>query len=222
METVPHITWLGHASFQFVDTHGNCIYYVDPFELPNKPLDKADLLFITHAHPDHLSPHDIAPLVKEDTCVIAPIDCLEKLTLGEDQQYPILPGEEHTVKGFHFITIPAYNVDAEKRSFHPKANNWVGYVFTLNGKKIYHAGDTDIIPEMETLASLHIDIALLPMGGTYTMDVTQAAQAANIITAKITIPMHYKKLLGDGYKQAEEQFKKLVTKSHVVILDEVS
>jgi len=222
MDVVHNISWFGHASFQFTDTNGNRIYYVDPFELPNKPLEKADLLFITHAHSDHLSPDDIAPLLQPDTTIIAPIDCLEKLHLPEDQQYPILPNEEHTVKGFHFLTVPAYNISPEKLSFHPQANNWVGYVFTLNGKKIYHAGDTDIIPEMEILSRLHLDIAMLPIGGIYTMDVEEAARAANMIAAKITIPMHYRRLLGENYKATEEQFKTLVTNSQVLILPQVS
>lgn len=223
MESLSDITWFGHASFQFVDEDGKRIYYVDPFQMPiDRSLEKADLLFITHAHPDHLSPSDIAPLLKSDTTVIAPIDCLEKLHLSKQQQYPILPNEQHIVKGFSFLTLPAYNTHAQKRSFHPQENNWVGYVFTLNGKKIYHAGDTDLIPEMETLAALHLDIALLPIGGTYTMDVEEAARAANMIAAKTTIPMHYRRLLGDAYKEAEEAFKKLVTNSTVVILSQIS
>lgn len=222
MEALQDINWFGHASFSFLDKNGNHIYYIDPFELPKKPLEKADIIFITHVHSDHLSPSDLMPLIKEDTIVVAPIDCLDKLDLLESQKYPVLPHKEHVVKGVEFVTIPAYNTDTSKRSYHPKENNWVGYVITINDQKIYHAGDTDIIPEMETLSSLHIDVALLPIGGTYTMDVTQAAQAANMIHAKITIPMHYKKLLGDQYKQAEEQFKKLVTKSKVVILPEGS
>lgn len=222
MDAVRNITWFGHASFQFTDENEKRIYYVDPFEMPSKPLEKADLLFITHAHSDHLSPDDIAPLLQPDTTIIAPIDCLETLHLSEAQQYPILPNEEHTVKGFHFLTIPAYNISPEKLSFHPPENNWVGYVFTLNGQKIYHAGDTDIIPEMNVLSRLHLDIAMLPIGGTYTMDVEEAARAANLIAAKTTIPMHYKKLLGDTYKAAEEQFKTLVTNSEVLILPQVS
>jgi L-ascorbate metabolism protein UlaG (beta-lactamase superfamily) len=222
MDSLRSITWYGHASFSFVDENGNCIYYIDPFELPQKPLEKADLIFITHAHADHLSPKDLTPLLKEDTCVIAPIDCLEHIELLENQKYPVQPHENHVVKGIEFITIPAYNTHPQRLKAHPKENNWVGYVITINGKKMYHAGDTDSIPEMETLTSLHLDVAMLPIGGTYTMDVTEAAQVANNIQAKITIPMHYKKLLGDRYKEAEEQFKKLVATSEVVIMEEIA
>lgn len=225
METLKDIKWFGHASFSFIDKNGNRIYYIDPFQLPNPPADgpltRADIIFITHAHPDHLSPHDLSHLLKEETCVIAPIDCLEKLQLTQDQQYPVQPHEDHIVKGIEFITLPAYNTHKDRLSAHPKAKNWVGYVITLNGKKFYHAGDTDFIPEMETLAALHIDVAMLPMGGTYTMDAEEAAKAANTISAKITIPMHYKMLLGENYKNAEQQFQKLVTNSKVIFLEEV-
>jgi L-ascorbate metabolism protein UlaG (beta-lactamase superfamily) len=221
MEELKHIVWFGHAGFMLTDTNGNRIYYIDPFQLPKKPLEKADMLFITHAHPDHLSPHDLKPLLQEDTSVIAPIDCIESLHLTDNQQYPVMPHEEHIVKGVEFITLPAYNTHKDRLSFHPKSKNWVGYVLTLNGKKIYHAGDTDFIPEMETLHALHIDIALLPIGGTYTMDVEQAAHAANTIGAKMTIPMHYKMLLEEKTKEAEETFQNLVTNSKVVFLEEV-
>jgi L-ascorbate metabolism protein UlaG (beta-lactamase superfamily) len=183
-------------------------------------MEKADLIFITHAHADHFSPNDLKPLLKDDTCVIAPIDCLERLALSENQKYPVQPHENHVVKGIEFVTIPAYNTHPQRLQAHPKENNWVGYVLTLNGAKIYHAGDTDIIAEMDTLKSLHLDIAMLPMGGTFTMDVADAAKAANIIAAKITIPMHYKKLLGDTAKAAEQQFKTLVRNSTVVFLEE--
>lgn len=222
MEQLSDITWFGHASFLFIDHTGKRIYYIDPFSLPHIPHEKADLIFITHAHADHLSPQDLIPLVKEDTCVIAPIDCLEKLDLSENQQYPVEPGAEHVVKGVEFVTIPAYNTHPDRLSAHPKANNWVGYVITLHGKKLYHAGDTDIIPEMETLEALHLDVAMLPIGGTYTMNVADAIQAANIIKAKITVPMHYRKLLGEGYKGAEQTFIKQVTNSKVVILPQVA
>ena len=109
----------------------------------------------------------------------------------------------------------------QRLSFHPKANNWVGYIFELNGQKIYHAGDTDFTEEMRNLKNLNLDVALLPIGGTYTMDVQEAAEAANEIAAKTTIPMHYKNLVGENYKSIEEEFKRLVKNSKVVILKEL-
>jgi L-ascorbate metabolism protein UlaG (beta-lactamase superfamily) len=97
----------------------------------------------------------------------------------------------------------------------------VGYIFKLNGKKIYHAGDTDFIQEMKLLKDDNLDVAMLPIGGTYTMEVDEAARAANVICAKITIPMHYRRLLGEKSDEAEEKFKKIVTNSKVIILEEL-
>lgn len=222
MEKLSFVTWLGHSSFYFTEeVSEKRVYYIDPLDLHQTNLPKADLLFITHAHSDHCSPQDAQKIMTNDTTVIAPIDCLENLQVPQNQQYPITPHESHTVKDFSFITLPAYNVDPNRLYAHPKENNWVGYVFTINNKKIYHAGDTDIIPEMETLKNLHLDIALLPMGGTYTMDAHEAAQAANIIQAKVTVPMHYKRLLGGSYTEAEDILKKEVIKSTVVIMKEL-
>lgn len=222
MNEINNIVWLGHASFFFTDKEsGNRIYYVDPFDLRQTNLEKGDLIFITHAHYDHLSFEDVKKIIKSESIVIAPIDCLEKMNIDEYQTYPVSPNQTYSVKGFSFLTIPAYNTHPEKQSFHPKANNWVGYIFTLNGKKIYHAGDTDFTPEMKTLKEMNLDITMLPIGGTYTMDVEEAAQAANAIAAKITIPMHYKRLLKENSQEAEEQLKNLVTNSQVVVLEEL-
>lgn len=216
----PDITWFGHASFVFLDkATGQKIYYVDPFELPEKPLEKADIVFITHAHPDHLSEGDINRILKDDTVVVATPDSLETLNIS-NKKYPVEPNEKYDVKGFNFETVPAYNINPRRLQAHPKANNWVGYIFDINGKKIYHAGDTDFIPEMRDLASKKLDIAMLPMGGTYTMDVFEMINAANTIRAKYTVPMHYKRLLGENYKLAEEKLKKGVTNSQAVILPE--
>ena len=216
-----NIEWLGHSSFSFVDENGNRIYYVDPFDLKPQKLEKADLIFITHAHPDHFSQTDIQKIIKGDTIVIAPPDILEKIDISRDRKMLVEPSIEYEIKTFKFQTVPAYNNHPEKLSFHPKENNWVGYIFELNGKKIYHAGDTDFIPEMKSLADLHLYIAMLPIGGHYTMDEKEASVAANIIAAEFTIPMHYKKLLGEKHKDAEETFKKLVTHSEVIILEEL-
>ena len=216
-----NINWLGHASFCFSDKSLNMIYFVDPFQIGNRKLESADIIFITHAHFDHFSKADIGKILKEDTFVIAPVDILEKINLPAGRQVSVKPDEEYEVKGFSFSTIPAYNNHPEKLKFHPKANNWVGYIFELNGQKIYHAGDTDFTEEMRNLKNLNLDVALLPIGGTYTMDVQEAAEAANEIAAKTTIPMHYKNLVGENYKSIEEEFKRLVKNSKVVILKEL-
>ncbi|MEX2007217.1 MAG: MBL fold metallo-hydrolase [Candidatus Levyibacteriota bacterium] len=222
MENFNDITWFGHASFMFVDSKtGQKIYYVDPFQLPSQDLDKADIVFVTHAHHDHLSEGDINHILKEDTVVVATSDSLETLSISA-KKYPVEPNRQYDVRGFNFETVPAYNTNPQKLNFHPKSNNWVGYIFEINGKKIYHAGDTDFIPEMRDLASKNLDIAMLPMGGTYTMDVEEMIEAANAISAKYTIPMHYKRLLGEKAKEAEEKLKSGVKNSQVLILEEVS
>lgn len=221
MKNIDEIKWFGHASFSFVDNNGNRIYYVDPFDLKVKKLEQADIIFITHAHSDHFSPGDIAKILKDNTVVVATVDVLGKINISDEQKFEVSPNQEYTIKGFSFRTIPAYNNHPDKLNFHPKVNNWVGYIFNLNGKKIYHAGDTDFIEEMKLLRDEHLDVAMLPMGGTYTMDVDEAAQAANAICAKITIPMHYRRLLGEKSDDTEEKLKKLVTNSKVVILEEL-
>jgi L-ascorbate metabolism protein UlaG (beta-lactamase superfamily) len=229
----PSLTWFGHASFSFVDQNGKRIYYVDPFNLPALSLPKGDLIFITHAHYDHFSQDDINKVLKSDTIVIAPPDILAKIDRNEALKQTVEPNKNYEIKpahhasqgdaggGFQFQTIPAYNTHPDKLDFHPKANHWVGYIFQLNGKKIYHAGDTDFIPEMKVLKDLNLDVVMLPIGGKFTMEVEEAAQAANAIAAKITIPMHYRRLNPSNYQELEETFKKLVTNSKVEILEEL-
>lgn len=215
------LTWIGHASFFFTDKNGNKIYFIDPFQLTKK-LTPADVIFITHAHPDHFSQNDIEKILKGTTIIVAPIDILEKINIEKARKVKVEPNKSYEINGFSFSTIPAYNNKADKLDFHPKTNNWVGYIFNLNGQKVYHAGDTDFISEMKSLDKLGIDIAMLPIGGTYTMGYEEAAEAANAICAKTTIPMHYKALVGENYKKIEDEFKKLVTNSKVVILEELA
>ena len=217
-----NINWLGHASFFFLDENGNRVYFVDPFQLGERSLEKADIIFITHAHPDHFSQEDIDKIIKSDTNIVATLDVLEKIDISDDKKIKVEPNKEYAIKGFTFSTIAAYNNKPGRLNFHPKENNWVGYIFDLNGKKIYHAGDTDFTEEMKNLKNLNLDIAMLPIGGTYTMDAEEAALAANEINAKITIPMHYKNLLGEKYREETEKFKKLVTNSKVLVLEELN
>ncbi len=218
-----NIRWFGHASFAITDSsNGNLIYFIDPYELPSSNSDKADLVFVTHAHHDHLSLGDIDHILKPETTVIATPDSLGTLKIPDQQKFEVTPNNTYEVKGTKFETVPAYNIKPDRSNFHPKLNNWVGYILFVNNQKIYHAGDTDFIPEMEDLASKSLDIAMLPMGGTYTMEVEEMIEAANAIAAKVTIPMHYRRLLGDKYKQAEEKLKSGVKNSKVVILEEIS
>lgn len=215
-----NIKWFGHASFLFTDEKGNKIYYVDPFDLKGEKFAPADLIFITHAHPDHCSLESVMKILKGDSVLIAPPDCLNLIDV-KNEKNPVEPNKSYEVKGFKFSTIPAYNHRPGREELHPRRNNWVGYIFELNGKKIYHAGDTDFTDEMKNLKALNLDVAMLPIGGKFTMDVNEAIEAANYIAAKVTIPMHYKRLLGDSYKEAEEKLKQVVTNSKVIILEEL-
>lgn len=223
MENVNDIKWLGNAGFYFKDPgSGMVTYYVDPFSLKQKTLPKGDLIFITHAHSDHFSVNDINSIAKDNSFIFLPHDCIDKLDWKYERKISVKPGDSVNFRpGFSFKTIPAYNNKPERINFHPKKNDWVGYIFEFGKTKIYHAGDTDFIEEMKALKDLNLDVAMLPIGGTYTMDTEEAALAANAICAKVTVPMHYKNQIGPDYKEAEEKFKNLVTNSKVVILEEL-
>lgn len=213
------IKWFGHASFSITDfVNGSKIYFLDPFDLKNAQ-EKADIVFITHVHSDHCSPEDLRKILKDSTVIVSVPGCVDKMSLP-NKIIHAEPNKGYTINGIIVKTVPAYNVKPERAQFHPKSNNWVGYIIFVNSKSIYHAGDTDFIPEMKELAKEQLTVAMLPMGGTYTMDVNEAIEAANAIQAEVTIPMHYKRLLGAGYKDAEQKFIKGV-KGKVLILDDL-
>lgn len=190
---------LCHSSIKI--TKGSIIYF-DPFKI-NKEYHDADIIFITHSHYDHYSEEDINTVRKEDTQIVAPLDLLDNLlTLGFTKNNITLvkPNETYTVKGLSFKTIPAYNTN---KNFHPKANNWVGYLVTIDNMTYYIAGDTDITEENRNVSC---DVAFIPIGGTYTMDYKEAAELINEIKSKVAIPTHYGKIIGnikDGQKFAE-------------------
>ncbi len=214
------IRWLGHASFMLTDrASGNRIYYVDPFEFKGSSYEKADIIFITHAHYDHCDLSAVKKILKPTTVIVVPSGCREKLNLSAEFVGAV-PNRDYDIKGFKFRTVPAYNIRPERLQYHPRSNSWVGYIFTINNQTVYHAGDTDFIDEMKNLGK--INVAMLPIGGTYTMDVDEAVAAANAISADVTIPMHYRSLLGNNYKSAEEKFKAGVKNGKVVVLEEVA
>lgn len=179
------ITWLGHASFKIKNKK---TIYFDPFQLKGKP-EPADIIFISHEHYDHCSEEDIKKIQKESTILIGPKDALEKLS-GKNKK-EVKPYDRLEIEGYRIETIPAYNIDKE---FHPKEKNWVGFIVEIDGKRIYHAGDTDFIPEMKDLKNIYI--ALLPVSGTYVMNVEEAIKAAESFKPEIVIPMHYGSIIG--------------------------
>ena len=169
------ITWLKHAGFRIKDS---VVIYIDPYDV-TKELEKADVILVTHDHFDHMDMKSIRNLSKSDTVIVHPKGC----TIEGYQTCEVMEEDKVTVKGIEIQSVPAYNVD---KPFH-KAG-CVGYIINIDGVKIYHAGDTDRIPEMK---NIEVDIALLPIGGTYTMNVKEAIEAAKDIKAKYYIPMHY-------------------------------
>lgn len=191
-----NLFWIGHAGF-YIKTDNSTIF-IDPFEIRNLS-EKADLILITHAHFDHCSEEDVRKVMKDNTTIIAAEQCKLPFAAATAK-----PGFKSEVDGIKIEAVPAYNMEKERRQFHPKANNWVGYIITADNTRFYHAGDTDFIPEMK---SVKADVAMLPMGGTYTMDADEAIEASNAIGAKVSIPIHYKHLLGrEGSAQAEKRF----------------
>lgn len=197
-----NIHWLGHDTFKLT---GSKTIYFDPYEI--KGTGAADIICVTHDHFDHCVPDDIKKLQGPQTVVVAPADCAAKIA---GNVKTIKPGEKLTVEGVEIEAVPAYNTN---KKFHPKANGWIGYIITLDGTRIYHAGDTDRIPEMKKVKA---DIALLPVSGTYVMTADEAVQAALDINPKIAIPMHYGSIVGDA--NDAQQFKGLLAgKVEVVI-----
>lgn len=175
------------------------IIYIDPFRI-NEEKHDADLILITHDHYDHYSPEDINKIIKEDTIIIAP-KTVKELNNKENIIF-VEPNKTYNIKGYKIVTIPAYNIN---KHFHPKENNWVGYIIEMEDLKYYIAGDTDITPENK---QVECDVALIPIGGTYTMDYKEASELINIIKPKIAIPTHYGSIVGDITDG--EKFKKLI------------
>jgi L-ascorbate metabolism protein UlaG (beta-lactamase superfamily) len=194
-EMIEHIHWLGHDTFKIV---GEKVIYTDPFKI--KKSDTADIILITHEHYDHCSPDDVKKIQKNDTVIVATDDCAGKLS-GDIKT--VKPGDTLTVNGIEIEAVSSYNTN---KQFHTKDRNWVGYIFTVSGQRIYIAGDTDYIPEMK---SLKADIALLPVSGTYVMTAEEAVQAALDIKPKVAIPMHYNSIVGtdDDAKRFAEGLK---------------
>ena len=178
------IQWLGHASFKI--SHEDTVIYIDPWKLKHSMHD-ATLVLVSHSHYDHYSAEDIAKAGGSDTKLIASEDVISQENAGET----IMPGLTVELSGVRVVGVPAYN---PKKEFHPKANNWIGFVIEIGSKRIYYAGDTDITEEMKALKD--IDLALVPVGGKYTMDSAEAAQAVNHFKPGRAIPYHWGDIVG--------------------------
>jgi L-ascorbate metabolism protein UlaG (beta-lactamase superfamily) len=201
------IHWLGHDAFRI---DGPQTIYFDPYKL-REGNPKADVIFISHDHSDHCSPEDVAKVRGEDTLVVTIAAAADKLAgavrgLSEGDVRIVEPGDAIEVRGMAVEAVRAYNVNKFRSPgvpFHPREAGHVGFVVTVEGKRVYHAGDTDCIPEMADLEG--IDVALLPVSGTYVMTAEEAVEAAEAIRPGVAIPMHLGR--GIGSPDAAQVFK---------------
>jgi L-ascorbate metabolism protein UlaG (beta-lactamase superfamily) len=187
------LEWLGHSGFRVRTREG--VVYIDPYRVADGP--KADLILITHGHYDHFSPQDVERLSSERTWLVGPPAVAERVS---GQVHSIAPGEmleDELVRGVHVSAVAAYNTskrNPEGEVFHPREARWVGYELNVRGERLYHSGDTDVIPEMDSVAG--VDVALLPVSGVYVMTAEEAAEAARRIQPGIAVPMHWGEHIG--------------------------
>ena len=188
------------------------IIYFDPFRIPAAAND-ADIIFITHEHFDHFSQEDIAKVIADNTVFVVP-ESMKKAALDSgispDKLITMTPGAKTEICGIPVEAVPAYNPG---KKFHPKNNNWLGYIAAIDGKRIYIAGDTDVTPEAKAVSC---DIAMIPIGGTFTMDFREAAEFINELKPETVIPTHYGSVVGNA--DDGESFGKLVKDSVNVVL----
>ena len=204
-----NVHWLGHDSMVLA---GSKTVIIDPFKAQGNY--KADLLLISHEHSDHLSEDDIKRFSSPSTVIVAPKVCEDGLKKFTNEKKFVAPGTKTELKGVVIETIPAYNINKFRepgKVFHPKADEKNGYVVTLDGVRFYHAGDSDATPEMK---ALDVDVAFLPVSGTYVMTPEEAAEAAKAMKAKVVVPMHIES--GIGTLADAEKFKKLVGSAKTV------
>jgi L-ascorbate metabolism protein UlaG (beta-lactamase superfamily) len=185
--------------------------YIDPWEVPADG-PPADLLFITHAHFDHFSHDDIEKVRRDSTRIFAPTDVAAELS---GNVTAVAPGDSIEALGVRAQAVPAYNVAESRLDFHPQANRWVGYIFSMGGADYYHAGDTDHLHELE---SVRADVAFVPIGGTYTMDAEEAAGLVKAMNPGLAVPMHYGHVEGVGVKGDAQRFAAAAAPVRVEIL----
>jgi L-ascorbate metabolism protein UlaG (beta-lactamase superfamily) len=208
-ELIGTLHWLGHDSFRL---DGPPVTYFDPVNLSGD-LPQADLVLVSHEHGDHCSPNDVTKISGPNTEVIACATAAARLPRARI----VRPGDHLAVAGAQVEAVPAYNVDKFRSPgvpFHPKEEEHVGYVITLEGIRLYFAGDTDAIPEMKDVVC---DVALLPVSGTFVMTVEEAVEAARVLKPQVVIPMHYG--AGTGTPEDGPRFAELY-EGHTVILEQ--
>jgi len=207
------ITWTGHAGFKIL--HGNKKMYIDPYKLSNKyeNIVDADIVLITHNHFDHLSIEDLKNIINERTVIVSAQECLSQLkSLKVKDLIGMDPRNNEKLDDLVVEAVPAYNVN---KDFHPKADKKIGFIIEFGNDRIYHTGDSDIIPEMKDTNST---IVLIPVSGTYVMTAEEASKAVNeLINPKIAIPMHYGTIVGN--KEDAIRFSELVTVCETKILE---
>lgn len=208
------LKWLGHSGF-LIKNHK--IIYIDPYNIKENS-EKADIILLTHSHYDHCSIADIKNITKEGTKIILTADSQSKITRLETpiDIHIVEPNQELTFGELKISTIPSYNLD---KTFHSKGEGWVGYLIKMNDILIYHAGDCDLIPEMQKLTGYKQSdkkfIALLPIGGKFTMNAEEAAEAAKLIKPSLAIPIHYGSIIGN--KEDAEEFARLCKKEGIEV-----
>jgi L-ascorbate metabolism protein UlaG (beta-lactamase superfamily) len=208
------VHWLGHDSFVL---EGSRTIVIDPFKA--KGNYKADVLFISHEHYDHLSEDDIRRFSDQSTTIVAPRICEGQLRGSKSEKLFVEAGSTAETKGVAIEAIPAYNIDKFRspgRVFHPKEDGRVGYIITLDGVRFYHAGDSDATPEMKAVDA---DVAFLPVSGTFVMTAEEAAGAAKAMNIKVAVPMHYGAGVVGTLRDAERFRDLLAGRKEVVILE---
>jgi L-ascorbate metabolism protein UlaG (beta-lactamase superfamily) len=186
---VDNIAWLGHDSFRI---SGSKTVYIDPWHIA-AGAPPADIVLVTHEHSDHFDPDDIARVSRPSTVLVGPAEVTGQVA-GDTRT--VAPGDVLTVAGVTIRAVPAYNTDKFREPgvvFHPRSDAKVGYVVELDGMTYYHAGDTDVIDEM---SEIDVDVAMIPVSGTYVMTADEAARACGKLRAGVVIPMHYGTIVG--------------------------